>query len=116
MHTDPRTKEQLLNRLLSYDFDGDLANIGESRAAITRTAANRVDIRFPTTGQHFALIVRKPRVKPLHKPRRAARVTVETAAPAMPVKVPRDRRRAPRVTAETPVMAKRAVGRARAKR
>lgn len=98
MHTDPRTKEQLLNRLLSYDFDGDLANIGETRAAITRTAANRVDIRFPATGQHFALIVRKPRAKPLQKPRRAARVTAETAVSALPVKVPRGRRRAPLAT------------------
>ena len=67
MHTDPRTKEQFLNRILSYDFDGDLANLGESKAVISRTAPNKVGVIFPTTGQTYELVVRKPRAKPTRK-------------------------------------------------
>lgn len=69
MNTDPRTKEQFLNRILSYDFDGDLAHIGESKAVIERITSNRVCVRLPATGQHYEIVIRKPRAKPIRSRR-----------------------------------------------
>lgn len=56
---DPRTKEELLNRLLSYDFNGDLRHLGDGMATIVRTAKHKTLLRF-TNGQEFELVVRKP--------------------------------------------------------
>lgn len=61
MHRDPKTKEQFIDRLLSRDFDGDLSALGESKAVLTRLAPHRLGVIFPSTGQYYEVLVRKPR-------------------------------------------------------
>jgi hypothetical protein len=58
---DPKTKEQLLDRMLSFDFDGDIRHLGEDTASIVRTGANTLLLTFPTSGITFELEVHRPR-------------------------------------------------------
>lgn len=58
---DPKTKEQLLDRMLSYDFDGDIRHLGEDTATIVRTGANTLLLSFPASGITFELEVHRPR-------------------------------------------------------
>lgn len=62
MHSDPKTKEQFLDRVLSYDFEGDFSEIGQERAQIRRTSPHRFMVKFPASGQHFEVVIRKPRI------------------------------------------------------
>lgn len=61
MQQDPKTKEALLDRLLSFDFDGDFSGLGEIDAQVIRAAHNRILMVFPASGQTYELVVRKPR-------------------------------------------------------
>lgn len=85
MHTDPRTKSDFLNRMMSFDFDGDIRHIGAENATITRIRANAIKLVFPTTGKEFELVVRMPRGP---KPIKAAAKTParKAAASKKPVK------------------------------
>jgi hypothetical protein len=56
----PQSKRELLNRMLSYDFDGDLRKLGPS-AQISRVNANTLELRFPATDQTYLLSVHIPR-------------------------------------------------------
>lgn len=56
----PRTKEEVINRLLSRDFDGDLSNLGEP-TQIRRTAPHIIELSFPRLGRTYELSVRIPR-------------------------------------------------------
>lgn len=56
----PRTKEELLNKMLSYDFNGDIRTLGEG-ARIERTAANALTLHFPEIGRTYELVARIPR-------------------------------------------------------
>lgn len=58
---DPRTKEELLNRMLSYDFTGDIRDLGEQPASIVRESPNSLLLTFPASGVTFELVVRRPR-------------------------------------------------------
>lgn len=58
---DPKTKEQLLDRMLSFDFDGDIRHLGAETATIVRTGANRLELTFPASGVTFELEVHRPR-------------------------------------------------------
>lgn len=58
---DPRTKEELLDRMLSFDFDGDIRNLGVEPAMLVRTKANALNLVFPSTGTIFELVIRRPR-------------------------------------------------------
>lgn len=61
-HRAPRTKEALIDRMMSRDFDGDLAKLGADR--IRRTAPNAVELEFPSIGRTYELSVhmhREPR-------------------------------------------------------
>lgn len=60
---DPRTKEAVLDRMLSYDFDGDIRHLGVEPARLTRTARNRMLLTFPTSGITYELTVRRPRTE-----------------------------------------------------
>lgn len=82
MTRDPKTKEQFLNRIMSYDFDGDFSSLGEGKPKVSRIAANKVAIDFPMTGQHYELVVRKPRVKPVRAVRNTKRVHIRIATPS----------------------------------
>lgn len=57
---DPRTKEELLNKMLSYDFDGDIRHLGEN-VQIERTSPNTMTLHFPNLGKTYELMVRIPR-------------------------------------------------------
>lgn len=85
MHTDPKTKEQFVDRILSYDFDGDFTALGVYRAQLTRLAANKFTIKFPATGQQYELVVKKPR-GPRHV-RSQRRPVTRTSVPDAPEKV-----------------------------
>ena len=61
MYTDPKTKEELVNRLLSYDFNGDFTELGNEPATVTRKASYSFLVKFPTTDQRYEVVVRKPR-------------------------------------------------------
>lgn len=58
---DPKTKEDILNRMLSYDFDGDIRHLGEEPAQITRTGAHTLRLTFPASGRVFDVSVHRPR-------------------------------------------------------
>lgn len=58
---DPRTKEEFLDRILRFDFTGDIREIGAEAASIVRTGPNSLKLTFPVSGQTFELTVHKPR-------------------------------------------------------
>lgn len=58
---DPRSKEELLDRMLSYDFDGDIRHLGAQPASIIRQGPNRLLLAFPDSGKTFELEVHIPR-------------------------------------------------------
>lgn len=58
---DPRTKEELLDRMLSFDFDGDIRHLGAKQASIVRQGPNRLLLSFPNSGRVFELSVHIPR-------------------------------------------------------
>lgn len=58
---DPRTKEELLDRMLSYDFDGDIRHLGVEPASIVRVSPNTLRLSFPESGTVFELEVHRPR-------------------------------------------------------
>lgn len=61
---DPRTKEELFDRMLSFDFDGDIRNLGEEQARLRRLAPNRLELFFPASGRVYELAVKIPRDQP----------------------------------------------------
>lgn len=58
---DPRTKEEFLDRMLSFDFDGDIRHLGVEAATIQRLGPNALRLKFPDSDQVFDLTVHKPR-------------------------------------------------------
>lgn len=58
---DPRTKEELLDRMLSFDFDGDIRHLGVETASIVRVSPNTLRLSFPDSGVTFELEVHRPR-------------------------------------------------------
>lgn len=60
---DPRTKEELLDRMLSYDFDGDIRHLGAEEASLVRTAPNKLLLSFPKSGRIYELVARLPRTE-----------------------------------------------------
>lgn len=58
---DPRTKEELLDRMLSFDFDGDIRNLGAEPARLSRTGPNRLELKFPISGRCYELAIKLPR-------------------------------------------------------
>lgn len=66
---DPRTKEEVLDRMLAYDFNGDVRDIGAETARLVRTAANKLLLHFPVSGRTYELTVRLPRKEQIAKAR-----------------------------------------------
>lgn len=58
---DPRTKEQLLDRMMSFDFDGDIRHLGVEPASIVRVSPNTLRLTFPDSGVTYELSVHRPR-------------------------------------------------------
>lgn len=78
---DPRTKEDFLDRLLRYDFDGDIRNIGAEPARVERTAANTLRLTFPDTGTTYEISVHRPREEAPARPARQVQQPQRQAAP-----------------------------------
>lgn len=55
---DPRSKEELLNKMLSFDFHG-IPDLGDVQ--INRTSPQTVELTFPKLGRTYELTVRIPR-------------------------------------------------------
>lgn len=62
----PVTKRDLMNRMLSHDFDGDLRNLGEG-ARISRVSGNTLELRFDNIDRTFLLSVHIPREEKVGK-------------------------------------------------
>lgn len=58
---DPRSKEDFLDRILRFDFEGDIRQIGAQTASIVRIAPHVLRMTFPESGETFDLTVHKPR-------------------------------------------------------
>lgn len=58
---DPKTKEELLDRMLRYDFEGDIRDTGAEKATLKRMGPNRLQLQFPRTGKIFELSIHLPR-------------------------------------------------------
>lgn len=56
----PRTKEELMNKMLSYDFDGDIRKLGPN-ARLERVNANALALTFPDIGRTYVLSVHIPK-------------------------------------------------------
>lgn len=77
---DPKTKEDILNRMLSYDFDGDIRHLGEEPAQITRTGAHTLRLTFPASGRVFDVSVHRPREFAQPRPAPVVRQPAESRA------------------------------------
>lgn len=58
---DPKSKAEFLNRILSFDFSGDIREIGTERAMLTRLRGNALKVTFPASRKEFEIVVRMPR-------------------------------------------------------
>lgn len=60
--TDPKTKADLLNRMLQVDFSGDLHDLGADRLVeIRRQSEQSLLLTFPTSGRQYEVIIRCPK-------------------------------------------------------
>lgn len=71
---DPKTKADFIDRMMSYDFDGDIRHLGAVNATIHRVKPHVIRLRFPDTGKEFELAVRLPRSEEAKQKMRAKRV------------------------------------------
>lgn len=59
---DPTTKQNFLDRMMSRDFSGDLADLAVNRdLRYERVKPNVISLRFGDSGQTFEMVIRKPR-------------------------------------------------------
>jgi hypothetical protein len=59
---DPKTKREVVDRLLSFDFDGDIRSIGREPATLKRTSEQSFAIHFPDSDRTYELSVHIPRM------------------------------------------------------
>lgn len=58
----PRTKEQVLDRMLAQDFSGNIRDLGgPSGTMVERVKPNALALTFSDTGNKYFLTVHKPR-------------------------------------------------------
>lgn len=71
---DPTTKYDLVNRMMSRDFTGDLADLAVGRKlTLSRPKQHVLQLEFGDSGRTFELVVRKPRSEEALKAFRAKR-------------------------------------------
>lgn len=75
---EPKTKEDILDRLTRIDFDGDLRHLGQN-VGVQRLKAHVLSLYFPNSGKTFLLTVHKPRPEPVKKPKAKKRRTAHKA-------------------------------------
>lgn len=77
---DPKTKEDLLDRMMRRDFSGDLADLAEGRnLQMERIRPHVIRLKFGATGKTFDLTVHKPRPEGTSTPKKKA-TRAETVA------------------------------------
>lgn len=57
---DPQTKREVIDRMLSFDFTGDIRDIGEGKARLERVSPQSFLLTFPS-GRTYEFVVRIPR-------------------------------------------------------
>lgn len=57
----PQTKEDFVNRILSYDFDGDIRKMGGEGTRIERAGPQSFFVYFPELDRKYELTVSIPR-------------------------------------------------------
>jgi len=63
-YKDPTTKYDLLDKMMSRDFDGDIASLAVDRKLrYERTRPNVLKLEFGHSGRTFEIVVRKPRTE-----------------------------------------------------
>lgn len=72
LNREPRTKEELMTRLLAQDYNGNLSNLSPAGARLKRLSPYRLDIELPESGVHFHLLIIKPKTEDLLAKTRAA--------------------------------------------
>lgn len=68
---DPKTKGEVVDRLLSFDFEGDIRQIGAEPARLERTGAQSFRVTFPASDRTYEFVVRIPRDEEKLETRRA---------------------------------------------
>lgn len=89
----PQTKEEFVNKILSYDFDGDIRKLGDN-ARIERATPQSFFVYFPDIDRRYELTVSIPRnAQTHHAAPRVVKAPVivleskdETEAPKTPAK------------------------------
>lgn len=84
----PRSKEELLNKMLSYDFSGDIRELGEG-ARIERVSPNTMRLTFPEIDRVYEISVHIPREE--KKAGRKAKPEVDMVWESSPEATPRRR-------------------------
>lgn len=96
---DPRTKAELIDKMMARDFSGDLADLAVNRdLTLRRVRPNAVSLYFGESGTNFELTVRKPRGPKTKRASRPARTPAneeeaEEERPAAATRTPARRRR-----------------------
>jgi NADH dehydrogenase/NADH:ubiquinone oxidoreductase subunit G len=67
---EPKTKAELLERILSHDFNGQWRDLSPSRATIERIASHTALIKLPESGLEFELTIHKRLTKAMRIKRR----------------------------------------------
>ena len=63
-YKDPTTKYDLIDKMMSRDFDGDIASLAVDRKLrYERTRPNVLKLEFGHSGRTFEIVVRKPRTE-----------------------------------------------------
>lgn len=79
---EPRSKNQVLDQLLSMNFKGDLRQLSPVGAKLTRIAPHKIAVHLPETDTKFEIIVRRPKTKQMIKSLRAKYRSKGTSAHA----------------------------------
>lgn len=83
---DPRTKEEILDRMTRIDFSGDLRTLGAQGVLLERIKPHVLRMVFPETGQKYELTVHKPRPEATVAKMRAKLLKKRRRANVVPIK------------------------------
>lgn len=87
-YRDPKTKEDIINRLTSTDFSGDLRDLAKDRnMQMQRIKRHVLRLKFIDSGREFDLTIHKPRGE--RAPKRVPEVIKKTARKVHPLDLAR---------------------------
>lgn len=98
---DPKTKADIIDRVLRRDFNGDFTQLGQDgQVILDRKKANVLALKFQNSGEIFELTVHKRREQAGRRPVRKAAAPMASSSsaqapePQAPAKVGRQRKSA----------------------